>query len=71
MNNLIIIELIKYLEKNNNMSVMEDQMNMTLKFRKNHICHVNKRAENIANTTNEWIIRSETENILNDITISW
>ena len=35
-----------------------------LKFRKNQICHVNKGAENIINTTNdEWTIRSETENI--------
>ena len=29
MNNLIIIELIKYLDKNNNMSMMEDQIDMT------------------------------------------
>ena len=30
MNNLIIIELIEYLDKNNNMSMMEDQIDMTL-----------------------------------------
>ena len=29
MNNLIFIELIKYLDKNNNMSMMEDQIDMT------------------------------------------
>ena len=30
MNNFIIIELIEYLDKNNNMSMMEDQIDMTL-----------------------------------------